>query len=102
MQVSGRLPLDRDTGEVIGTTVAEQTAQTCATSPPCSRRAARAWDVVMLRVYLTDPAHLAEMNRELSVWAGGQGSTYRRWPSGRWRTRPRVLRGHAGQAPGDQ
>lgn len=56
----------------------------------------------MLRVYLTDPAHLAEMNRELSVWAGGQGSTYRRWPSGRWRTRPRVLRGHAGQAPGDQ
>lgn len=63
LQVSGQLPLDPDTGEVVGSTVAEQTAQTLRNVTAVLKTAgASLEDVVMLRVYLTDPAHLAEMN----------------------------------------
>ncbi|MFH8610565.1 RidA family protein [Streptomyces sp. NPDC018029] len=63
LQVSGRLPFDPETGEVVGTTVAEQTAQTLRNVTAVLKAAgAGLADVVMLRVYLTDPAHLPEPN----------------------------------------
>ncbi|MFD0313050.1 RidA family protein [Streptomyces flavalbus] len=63
LQVSGQLPLDPDTGAVVGTTVAEQTAQTLRNVTAVLKAGGAALeDVIMLRVHLTDPAHLAEMN----------------------------------------
>ncbi|MFB7496575.1 RidA family protein [Streptomyces sp. NPDC056161] len=63
LQVSGQLPLHPVTGEVVGTTVAEQTTQTLRNvTAVLDAGGAGPQDLVMLRVYLTDPAHLAEMN----------------------------------------
>lgn len=63
LQVSGQLPLDPDSGEVVGTTVAEQTTQTLRNLTAVLKAGGAVLeDLVMLRVYLTDPAHLAEMN----------------------------------------
>src|SRR5690349_25020831 len=63
LQVSGQLPFDPATGDVVGTTVAEQTTQTLRNVTAVLKAGgADLHDVVMLRVYLTDPAHLAEMN----------------------------------------
>ncbi|MGI5157974.1 RidA family protein [Microbispora sp. CA-102843] len=71
LQVSGQLPFDPDTGEVVGTTVAEQTAQTLRNVNAVLKGAgAGLEDVVMLRVYLTDPAHLAEMNEAYAAAVG--------------------------------
>ncbi|MFI6743880.1 RidA family protein [Nonomuraea sp. NPDC050451] len=74
LQVSGQLPLDPDTGEVVGTTVAEQTTQTLRNVTAVLKAGgAGLEDVVMLRVYLTDPAHLAEMNE---AYAGAVGAPF--------------------------
>lgn len=71
LQVSGQLPLDPDTGEVVGATVAEQTAQTLRNvTAVLEAGGAGLDDVVMLRVYLTDPAHLAEMNEAYATAVG--------------------------------
>ncbi|WP_275562333.1 Rid family hydrolase [Streptomyces sp. 5-6(2022)] len=71
LQVSGQLPLDPDSGEVVGTTVAEQTAQTLRNVTAVLKEGgAGLEDVVMLRVYLTDPAHLAEMNEAYATAVG--------------------------------
>ncbi|GAA1003683.1 Rid family hydrolase [Streptomyces rhizosphaericus] len=62
LQVSGQLPLAPDTGEIVGTTVAEQTTQALRNVSAVLKAAdADLEDVVMLRVYLTDPAHLGPM-----------------------------------------
>lgn len=63
LQVAGQVSLDPATGEVVGTTVAEQTVQ-CLTNVQAVLEAGGAGfeDVVMLRVYLTDTAHFAELN----------------------------------------
>lgn len=64
-------PLDPDTGEVIGTTVAEQTTQTLRNVTAVLKAGgAGLEDVVMLRVYLTGPAHLAEMNQAYAAAVG--------------------------------
>lgn len=71
LQVSGQLPFDPDTGEVVGTTVAEQTAQVLRNlNAVLEAGGAGLEDVVMLRVYLTDPAHLAEMNEAYAAAVG--------------------------------
>ncbi|MEU0811144.1 Rid family detoxifying hydrolase [Streptomyces sp. NPDC005970] len=71
LQVSGQLPLDPDTGETVGTTVAEQTTQTLRNVGAVLKTGgAGMGDVVMLRVYLTDPAHLAEMNEAYAAAVG--------------------------------
>lgn len=71
LQVSGQLPLDPDTGTVVGTTVAEQTTQTLRNVTAVLKAGgAGLEDVVMLRVYLTDPAHLAEMNEAYAAAVG--------------------------------
>ena len=63
LQVAGQVPLDPATGEVVGASVAEQTVQ-CLTNIEAILAAGGAtWDdVVMVRVYLTDTAHFAELN----------------------------------------
>jgi reactive intermediate/imine deaminase len=71
LQVSGQLPFDPATGEVAGATVAAQTAQALRNVLAVLQAAGAGWeDVVMLRVYLTDPAHLAEMNQAYAAAVG--------------------------------
>ncbi|GAA1845240.1 RidA family protein [Actinomadura bangladeshensis] len=71
LQVSGQLPLAPETGEVVGTTVAEQTTQTLRNVTAVLEAAgAGLKDVVMLRVYLTDAAHLAEMSEAYAAVVG--------------------------------
>ncbi|WP_316778103.1 RidA family protein [Streptomyces sasae] len=71
LQVSGQLPFDPTTGEVVGTTVAEQTAQVLRNVTAVLKAAgAGLEDVVMLRVYLTDPAHLPELNEAYAAAVG--------------------------------
>ncbi|MEU0940705.1 RidA family protein [Embleya sp. NPDC005971] len=71
LQVSGQLPLDPATGAVVGTTVADQTAQVFRNvSAVLAAAGASLRDVVMLRVYLTDPADPAELNRACAEAAG--------------------------------
>lgn len=63
LQVAGQVSLDPASGEMVGATVAEQTVQ-CLTNVQAILEAGGASfdDVVMVRVYLTDPAHFAELN----------------------------------------
>ncbi|MEV0237670.1 Rid family hydrolase [Nonomuraea sp. NPDC050786] len=71
LQISGQLPFDPATGEVAGATVAAQTAQALRNVLAVLQAAGAGWeDVVMLRVYLTDPAHLAEMNQAYAAAVG--------------------------------
>ncbi|MGW1816651.1 RidA family protein [Streptomyces sp. NPDC002125] len=71
VQVSGQLPFDPATGAVVGTTVAEQTAQTLRNVTAVLEAAgAGPEDVVMLRVHLTDPAHLPELNEAYAEAVG--------------------------------
>jgi reactive intermediate/imine deaminase len=70
-QIPGQLPFGPDTGEVVGTTVAEQTTQVLRNVTAVLKAAgAGTEDVVMLRVYLTEPAHLAEMNEAYAAADG--------------------------------
>ncbi|PJE94555.1 reactive intermediate/imine deaminase [Streptomyces carminius] len=87
LQVSGQLPLDPDTGETVGTTVAEQTAQALRNVTAVLKAGgAGLADVVMLRVYLTDPAHLAGMNEAYAAAVGepfpARTTVYMRLPPG--------------------
>lgn len=71
LQVAGQLPLAPGTGEIVGTTVAEQTAQVLRNVTAVLKAGgAGLEDVVMLRVYLTDPAHLAELNEAYATAVG--------------------------------
>ncbi|MEU5753082.1 Rid family hydrolase [Streptomyces sp. NPDC047829] len=71
LQVSGQLPFDPVTGAVVGTTVAEQTTQTQRDVTAVLKAAgAGPKDVVMLRAYLTDPAHLPELNEAYAAAVG--------------------------------
>ena len=70
VQVAGQLPLDPATGNIVGSTVAEQTAQVLRNVTAVLEAAdVSLEDVLILRVYLTDPAHLAEMNHGPKFWA---------------------------------
>ncbi|MFF8596706.1 RidA family protein [Streptomyces sp. NPDC015220] len=87
LQVSGQLPFDPDTGEVVGTTVAEQTARTLRNVIAVLEAAgAGLEDVVMLRVHLTDPAHLPELNEAYAATVGApfpaRTTVYTRLPPG--------------------
>ncbi|MGM1065313.1 RidA family protein [Saccharothrix sp. Mg75] len=63
LQVAGQVAFDPETGAVVGSTVAEQTAQALRNvEAVLAAGGASLADVVMLRVYLTDTAHFAEMN----------------------------------------
>ncbi|HEX2133069.1 MAG TPA: Rid family detoxifying hydrolase [Actinophytocola sp.] len=63
LQVAGQVPLDPATGEVVGASVAEQTVQCLTNIETILAAGGASWDdVVMVRVYLTDTAHFAELN----------------------------------------
>ncbi|MFF0465631.1 RidA family protein [Streptomyces mexicanus] len=71
LQISGQLPFGPDTGGVVGTTVAEQTTQVLRNVTAVLKAAGASMeDVVMLRVYLTEPGHLAEMNEAYAAAVG--------------------------------
>jgi 2-iminobutanoate/2-iminopropanoate deaminase len=65
---SGQIPLDADTGELVGETAGEQARQ-CLTNlaAVCAAAGATLADAVRLTVYLTDMAAFAEVNE---VYAG--------------------------------
>lgn len=63
LQVAGQIPADPSTGEIVGSTVADQTRQSMRNVlAVLEAGGASVDDVVMFRVYLTDTAHFAEMN----------------------------------------
>jgi 2-iminobutanoate/2-iminopropanoate deaminase len=63
LQVAGQIPADPATGELVGTTVAEQAAQAMRNVlGVLAAGGASVEDVIMFRVYLTDTAHFAELN----------------------------------------
>lgn len=63
VQVSGQIAADPATGEMVGSTVTEQTRQAMRNVLAALAAAgADETDVIMFRVYLTDVAHFAEMN----------------------------------------
>ncbi|MER6010423.1 RidA family protein [Streptomyces bluensis] len=71
LQVSGQLPIEPDTGDIVGSTVAEQTTQVLRNVTAVLKAAGASLDdVVMLRVYLTDPAHLPELNEAYAAAVG--------------------------------
>ncbi len=63
LQVAGQVGLDPATGELVGDSVAAQTRQVLRNVESVLVAGGASWDdVVMLRVYLTDTAHFAELN----------------------------------------
>ncbi|SFQ67914.1 reactive intermediate/imine deaminase [Amycolatopsis arida] len=63
LQVAGQVGIDPATGRIAGETVAEQTRQTFRNLEAVLAAAGASLDdVVMMRVYLTDTAHFAELN----------------------------------------
>lgn len=63
LQIAGQVPIDSVSGKTIGETVGDQTRQVFANLNAILAEAGASMDdVVMLRVYLTDAAHFAEMN----------------------------------------
>ena len=63
LQVAGQVGMNPATGELAGDTVAAQTRQVLANVSSVLAAGGASWDdVVMLRVYLTDTAHFAELN----------------------------------------
>ena len=71
VQVSGQLPYEPGTGTVVGATVAEQTTQALRNvAAVLDAAGATLDDVVMFRVYLTDPADLSAMNDAYAAFVG--------------------------------
>ena len=63
VQVAGQVGIDPETGQVSGTTVTDQTRRTLANvAAVLAAGGATFDDVLMMRVYLTDTAHFAELN----------------------------------------
>ncbi|HEV2782604.1 MAG TPA: Rid family hydrolase [Actinophytocola sp.] len=63
LQVAGQVPVDHATGKILEGTVAEQTRQSMRNIRAVLEAGGATFDdVVMMRVYLTDTAHAAEMN----------------------------------------
>ena len=63
LQVAGQVGIDPATGKVVGPTVAEQARQVLRNiAAVLAAGGASVDDIVMMRVYLTDTAHFAELN----------------------------------------
>lgn len=64
LQVAGQVGFDPETGDIVGDTVAEQTRQALRNVVAVLEAGGSSLaDVMMMRVYLTDTAHFAEMNK---------------------------------------
>jgi 2-iminobutanoate/2-iminopropanoate deaminase len=71
LQIAGQGPGDPETGEFVGTTVAEQTRRTLENVQAILEEAGASFDdVVMLRVYLTRREDFAEMNAVYAEFVG--------------------------------
>jgi 2-iminobutanoate/2-iminopropanoate deaminase len=71
LQVAGQGPGDPATGEFVPGGVAEQTRRTLANVQAILEAAGASFDdVVMMRVYLTDPADFAAMNEVYTSFVG--------------------------------
>lgn len=63
VQIAGQVGIDPATGQVVGKTVGEQARTTLANvAAVLAAGGATFDDVVMMRVFLTDTAHFAELN----------------------------------------
>jgi 2-iminobutanoate/2-iminopropanoate deaminase len=63
LQVAGQVAMDTSTGELVGTTVGEQARQVLRNVEAVLAAGGATFDdVVMMRVYLTDTDHFAELN----------------------------------------
>lgn len=63
LQVAGQVAADPATGAIVGSTVAEQTRQSMRNVLAVLEAAGSGVDdLIMVRIYLTDIAHFAEMN----------------------------------------
>ena len=72
LQVAGQVAVDPATGELVGTTVAEQAKQVMRNVQSVLEAAgASLQDVVMYRVYLTDTSHFAELNEAYAEYLDG-------------------------------
>ncbi|GAA3462211.1 MULTISPECIES: RidA family protein [Saccharothrix] len=72
LQVAGQVAFDPGSGAIVGDTVAEQTEQAMRNvEAVLAAGGASLADVVMLRVYLTDTAHFAEMNETYNALVTG-------------------------------
>jgi 2-iminobutanoate/2-iminopropanoate deaminase len=71
LQVAGQVAFDQATGELVGTTVAEQTKQVMRNVEAVLKAGgATLDDVLMFRVYLTDVSHFAELNQAYAEYLG--------------------------------
>lgn len=69
VQVAGQVGIDPATGQVDGTTVGQQANRVLRNVDAVLAAAGASLDdVVMLRVYLTDPAHFAELNEAYGAY----------------------------------
>jgi 2-iminobutanoate/2-iminopropanoate deaminase len=69
LQVAGQVGFDPATGAPVGPGLAEQTVRTLRNVQAVLEAGGATWqDVVMVRVYLTDTAHFAELNRVYDEW----------------------------------
>jgi 2-iminobutanoate/2-iminopropanoate deaminase len=63
LQIAGQVGIDPTTGKVVGPTVGEQARQTLRNlAAVLDAAGASIADVVMMRVFLTDTAHFADLN----------------------------------------
>jgi reactive intermediate/imine deaminase len=63
VQVAGQVGIDPGTGQVVGTGVGEQARRALDNVTAVLAAGGAGWDdVVMVRVYLTDTTHFAELN----------------------------------------
>ena len=69
LQVAGQVGFDPATGAPVGPGLAEQIRQTLRNVRSVLEAGGSGWeDVVMMRVYLTDTAHFAELNAVYDAW----------------------------------
>ncbi|KRV46999.1 reactive intermediate/imine deaminase [Wenjunlia vitaminophila] len=69
LQVAGQVGFDPASGVVAGTGLVEQAEQTLRNVQAVLEEGGASWtDVVMMRVYLTDTSHFAELNRVYDEW----------------------------------
>ncbi|MEY9841972.1 RidA family protein [Streptacidiphilus sp. EB103A] len=69
LQVAGQVGFDPATGTPVGPGLTEQIEQTLRNVQAVLEAGGAGWnDVVMMRVYLTDTAHFAELNAAYDAW----------------------------------
>lgn len=69
LAVSGQVAFNPSTGEIVSSDIAEQARQALRNVQSVLEAGGSTWeDVVMVRVFLTDTAHFAELNRVYDEW----------------------------------